>query len=375
MNKYCIGWIPHLNGAPFIINRWKQRIAGKKEDGEKLYFQYTSTHLKSLNHLFNFDRIIQYYGLPDSSTIETEIRASPFIAQCRPVDDIDATERWFFVYLFEDDTLSCLKTAYIFKSTWENPIGSTNINLLYLATVKVTDIKPEGFITLELIQIAKGTEVSQDPNYASTDQYLIETFQAIRDILHDHTHHINPCSHPYPEVPDSIIRPVITTQTLCKEVMLEISESYQVSMLEHLEHIVDLVNNAEAKKIWFSKPYSELVSILKQANGILIYFNQYLLELFKLEKIDETTYKSMKESALNMEDAYQSFYETLDSRFQMSITVRSELLLVVTTLLTFWLVYLECVPGDGVDLITRITLPIIVTSFLLIYYFYNLIIK
>lgn len=339
MNKYCIGWIPHLNGAPFLTNRWWQRVYGKRDDGERVYFRFQKESIP-YKKPFNVDRIAEYFGMDNPDEIRKKIKNSTYFAHCRPVDDLNIDERWFFVYIFADDTLTFLSEIYIFKKFAIGPHGSKNYVLRYLAKADVIDITGSGIITLNLPSLATGT--LPGIGFDIFEQYLKETFQAIRDILHHHSHHINPFTHPHHIVPDSIICPIMSEHELLdKQIMMAIADSYQICLQEHLEHITELASSTVTKTIWMQRIYAELVSVIRQANGVLIYYNQFLLEIKKSGDIKNEEYSDLKESSINMKTAYQSFSDSLNNQFHFSNTVRSDLLLVVTALLTFWIVFIE----------------------------------
>ncbi|MDG6249624.1 hypothetical protein [Methanocalculus sp.] len=341
--KICIGWIPHLNGAPFLTNRWWQQIRRKRTDGERVYFNFQRPDEKTGPiKPFNLDLIEEYFGLKSSYLIKETIKNSAYFAHCKPVDDTDPNERWFFVYRFKDDTLKHLVDVIIFKKFSFGPQGSTNYVLRYLATVEIGELDEDGFITLLNPTITTGNIVTD--GFDVSVQYLEESFQAVRDILHHHSHHIN--SHYNGNIigPDSIIRPVISDSNNDKsKIKRKIAEKYQICLLNHLEHITELasITGSNSNLQILKKGYSELISVIKQGNGVLIYYNQYLLELRKKSIINHDEHSTLKESAFNMRDAYQSFFSGLDTQFQMHITFRSDLILIITALLTFWIVFIE----------------------------------
>lgn len=380
MSEFCIGWIPHLIGAPFLTNRWidlidadvlererafeqwKKKNPNKKEeeyvrcekrDEEKFFYKLKRKgSKKELGHPFLVSKIGDIGYTPAETTLIKNIKATLengiYVAACRSVDDTATHERVFFVYHFTDESFETLKEVFLFKRQRVSH-DPKNIILLYRASIIVDNITNEGFITLHTSDVAD-IILNQD---VASEKYSIQTFIAITDILHCHTHHHNHTqnstkkSFEPTDVPDSLVSPIWSPGPLDQKATAKILAEYRYSLLSNLEGIADLVHRTDVshesglKKINIHNGYPEIMTFIKQARGILLYTNQLLQDMKSIKHIDDAEYAKQKETLQNIHSSFQDFQDTLECRFQANIAGVSELLLIITALLTMWLIILE----------------------------------
>lgn len=101
--KYCIGWIPHITGYPFLINRWQKLYLSMKRKKNSGFFQIRSP--VNLKHCFNYDNITLIDRDNDQKIVQKIIgilKNQTYIGQCRDVDDFNKQAKWFFVFSFLD---------------------------------------------------------------------------------------------------------------------------------------------------------------------------------------------------------------------------------------------------------------------------------
>jgi hypothetical protein len=362
--KYCIGWIPQLIGDPSLTRRWEDVIYGRTNGQERVYFQVKWSRDKLDKDIpLEIDRISE--GMRDRDKlvvgrIINTLKESIYIAQFRPIDDTNSKSRSLFVFVFDNNTLINLNSVYIFRGLQKSH-QSDDVILLYRATICVNDLTKNGFLTLsikELSPLIKNQDVA-------TKQLFLETYQAIRDVLHCHTHHLSTSTHHHGNVPDSLIRPIFSDDPLDKKATIKIMNRYKGTLLDHTRCISDLLHKTEKRILPIRKGYSEISLSLKQAKGCLTYCLQLLEEISALGFINEVDRAMERRTLLNMKYAYQIFNEDLESRFQIDISTASEMILIITALFTSWIVFIEydhdfTLPGYSIYVVGLITIIIVV---------------
>jgi hypothetical protein len=333
MSDYCVGYIPHLNGVPYVANRWLDVI--KWPEGNKgPYYRFAIPTPNINGHPFNPDRINDY-GC-NKPRMVSEITNKPYVAQCLPINDIKKEERTFFVFTFTDDSLKDLEKVFIFRIIQPSPHKSS-IVLRYLAEIRVEECFDNGFITLGIQELS--TKI-YPPNVDEASKLLLSSsFHAIRDVVHIHTHHIGKSTHDHSEVPDSVISPIISQSKMDSHAGLRILNLYDKSVAKHIEYLSILIYSAE-KKIVLGSIYKEIVAIIKQAQGMLVYSAQLVQELKKLKYISPTEYEDKKDSFEYMKYGVQAFYDEINSLFNLRTSKNSGYMLSLTVFLTIVLVIL-----------------------------------
>ncbi|MFA4849525.1 MAG: hypothetical protein WC626_07340 [Methanoregula sp.] len=332
----CTGHIPHLTSRLFYKNRWEERIVGGKnlaiinEGGYsgKIYFQRPGP--KKDASKFNEMRIVGFNGDVVERTkikkIRDDVKSFPYIATCRPVDDTNKTEHLFFVLKFDDSNWNHLDSIYIFKrvcwndhkkaylflknlysDTPEDKPENKKVLLLYLSIVKVECLTDDGHIT---VRIDKDNLLTNHTPGSSFGQYLKESYMVVRDFLHEHTHHPNPSNNPEDSVPDSLVIPFfhdvvlsesgeIISPIINQNVINNLITIYQSSLVHHIEQTTALLNQIDQKDD-FKEPdkYIQVLSLLKEADGICVYFHKYIRDLENNTKnVKRLQRKSQKNSS------------------------------------------------------------------------------
>jgi len=347
----CIGWIPHLTGDLFLTNRWLKILYGETDNHETFYFKLNSTNRPEgipKDSPLDPERIAKGNHISDNSTILPIINSLdlyPYVAQCRPIDDTDFNKCSYFIYSFENNDLKTIKKIYVFErltsSDLKNPI------LEYLASINIYFTKNSGFVTLSIDTSSKRIK-SSNRDEAET-QLLLETFQALRDILHNHTHHLNISTNTHDQVPDSIILPILSDGQLNSVTTNETLHRYNVCLAEHLECISNYAHQGEQDNKWnmfqlsINDKYKVMSSLMKTASGVINYNLQLLQEIRKLGYINPQEYNDLKDGILNMKSAYQSFLADVDTQFKISITNNSERQVKITLVLTLIIIILTAV--------------------------------
>ncbi len=401
--KYCIGWIPHVDGFCDFEGCWEDIVNDRKNEENKTYhareffslkgntkgFFFKPNEWEGLEKFrFDFKRISPYYDCTESKVkdlIKIFITFN-YIAQCRPLDDTDPSPRWFFVFTFEDNNLTIPNDVYIFLSqkkyiypgTFFNPVD----DLRYLATVKIQSIDPIfGFVTLSLEDLGANIECV-DPPEKPESKVLHETFFAIRDVLHIHTHHFSSPSASDDEVPDSITNAVITSKnSIDAEIAMDLFNEYKQSLVNNFHVIADKTirlegrsNAFQLKKDLYSE-YWSIASLMKQSGGVEIYAKGLLSALLKkssptLVLINKTSYDENLKSLKDMDDTLNTFYEDLTTRFQILNAKGSDKLLFPALILTLWILFFEARHFDTLlENQYLIIIPIVLTFG--VYYYCN----
>jgi hypothetical protein len=353
-SKYCIGWIPHIDGFSNFSDHWWDIVNDKEitEGGNKKkeYFQIKKKGQE--NHPFNSEIIKSYHGCDDHDVqnIVNHLKDVNYVAQCRSVDDTDKSPQWFFVYTFKENNLAEQDSVYIFFSQEVYPgTMSKKYSLRYLATVKVVSMDDFGFITLTVDKIAKNVETRDPLDYSPNDMFLRETFFAIRDVLHLHTHHPSTPSDSADEIPDCISNVIMSNNLIDSSITDKLLNEYKSSLEYSLQTIADKTIRLERKTNSFYwkrvlyNNYWTLASHMKQAGGIEIYARGLLSSSLKRGFINEKEYEERLRSLRDMSDALNTFYEDLGTRFQILEAKGTDKLLLPALILTLWILYFEAI--------------------------------
>lgn len=225
------------------------------------------------------------------------IKKSAYIARCVHIDpdnDFDDNNYRLFIYIFKNDDFKKLETVIIYYYIkGEKELG-------YLATISVGDISPMGNIHLGLLELSTEIEVN-------IDLVITEVYCAIRDILHEHTHHTDN-NRPDDDFGNchTFSMTALNDDTIMAKKMLY---QYIDSIDLHIQNVAWL-QQAPANSI--TEKYNNCSDLLRRATGLNVYATQFLSELQKMNYIDSEKYEYYKGILSNMTTAYNVFPEVID---------------------------------------------------------------
>ena len=124
----------------------------------------------------------------------------------------------------------------------------------YRATIHVHNISEQGFAILTVENVSDYIEKDKEENYLK--HYLLESFIALKDNLHVHTHHSNPRAVRITDCPDNIVQPIyrdVISQIVIPKITRKESENIWKKYLQtisiHIEIISRLVHTSELNSI------------------------------------------------------------------------------------------------------------------------------
>ncbi|MGD0080950.1 MAG: hypothetical protein ABSB80_09925 [Methanoregula sp.] len=240
---------------------------------------------------------------------------------------------WLFVFLFADQEMKCPCEIIAFYT------GTPSY--IYLGTVGVYEVEKKGIVRLGINEIPSDDYEYQDENDFNKQKIFLmkETFYAVRDLYHKHTHHVNDGNND--EVPDSLTLPSFLAETDRSDqddkytAVRNIIQYYQEKIVEYNNYICDFIIKSQDQ----SNEDEYLINstgLLRQAKGCFIYGNN-LLELYPKAFTDEE-YKYSQKMFVNATLAVQAFWDEINTRYNARISGNSKRLALNSNLLALLII-------------------------------------
>lgn len=206
----------------------------------------------------------------------------------------------------------------------------------YFGTISLAKISKRGLVKFQIKEI-----VDENFDYSGQEDYdlqkeilLRETFFAVRNLYHKHTHHVNNGNND--DIPDSLTLPSFKTGD--NEAVRDILGYYQEKIVEYNNYSCDLIVKSENnRKVALSLSTSSMLQ--RQAKGCFIYGMQ-LVELYKNFFTDEE-YRYNVNMFKNAMNSIQAFCDEINTKYNAmsasnlkKISLNSILLAILIALLS-----------------------------------------
>ncbi len=202
----------------------------------------------------------------------------------------------------------------------------------YLGRVAIYEIEKRGIIKIGIDDFSPDCEYSDINDLDEQKKYLLkETFYAIRDLYHKHTHHVNNGNHD--EVPDSLTLPSFHSDTV--QAVKDIVQYYQEKIVEYNNYISEFIvksQNQDSEDQYLINS----TGLLRQAKGCFIYGSN-LLELYP-NAFSPEDYAYLTKMFINSTQAIQAFWDEINTRYNARISGNSKKLSLNSNLLALMII-------------------------------------